>query len=117
MNEELQMAKRLVFVCCEEGSLTLLKSTLEKYPYLLNDPDPRGLTPLAAAIKCNQYDVASFLNSLGADPDVANKANQSILFWAASNNKLRAAAYLLQLGADVNRIDTVLLLLLFIITI
>ncbi len=107
MEEELKMAKRLISVCCEEGSLTLLKSTLDKFPYLLNEPDQRGLTPLAIAIKHNQYDIAHFLHSQGADPDAVNRASQSILFWAAANNKTRAAQYLLQIGADINHTDNV----------
>ena len=73
MEEELKMVKRLLCVCCEEGSLTLLKTTLAKYPYLINEPDSRGLTPFSIAMKNSQYDIAHYLHSQGADINTVNK--------------------------------------------
>ncbi len=75
MEEEIRMVKRLLYVCCEEGSMTLLKTTLAKYPYLINEADPRGLTPLAIALKAGQYDVAHYLHSQGADINAVNKVS------------------------------------------
>jgi len=107
MEEEIRIAKRLISVCCEEGSLTLLKNTLEKYPYLINEPDQRFLTPLETSLKHGQYEIAHILHSKGADPNSQNKAGQSLLFWAAANNKLKEAQFLLQIGADINLPDSV----------
>ncbi len=68
------MARRLLCACCENGSLTLLKTTLAEYPQLLNEVDPsRGKYPLEISLAAEQFEAARYLRAQGADPNAANK--------------------------------------------
>jgi ankyrin repeat protein len=103
----MENAKKLFMLCCEEESLSSVKTLLNKYPEFVNEPDQYGITPFFCAVKRNHLDIASYLYSKGADIEAKNRAGQSALFWTAANNDLQGTKYLLELGANINSVDKV----------
>ena len=107
----MSITKGLFLFHCEEGSSVLLKSILKKNPEYINLVDNHGNTPLFLAIKQRNYDLLKFFHSKGADVNTKNKSNQTPLLWATANEDLQGVKYLLDLGANINCLDNVILLL------
>jgi len=90
-------------LACRVGDLELLKSTLQKYPELLNWTDRQlGWSPLYRTVICGHFEIAKYLLEEGADPNHVNKLGESALHQAADNNKVNVAKLLLKYGADPN---------------
>lgn len=89
------------------GELDRLKSLLQKYPDSLNLSDGKGIPPpLFGAVWMNHLEVAQYLLSQGANPNVRNPVRQTPLHHAAELNELEMARLLLESGATADVRDT-----------
>lgn len=88
---------------CRQGDVQALLRVLEKDPQSANSLDPKlGWPPLYRAVICNQYKVAQFLLTKGADPNLKNRLGESSLHQAADSGLLDFARLLLAYDADPN---------------
>ena len=88
---------------CRQGDVQALLRVLEKDPQSANSLDPKlGWPPLYRAVICNQYKVAQFLLTKGADPNLRNRLGESPLHQAADSGLLEFARLLLAYDADPN---------------
>jgi ankyrin repeat protein len=82
------------------GHLALVKLLAEWFPQSI-DGAPRMYVecPLAIAIRQNDFEIARFLTSAGADVNIANKRGLTPLCWAVTHGDLEATKFLVENGA------------------
>jgi ankyrin repeat protein len=73
---------------------------LEANPRLLDQPDEKGMTPLALAAWNMHLDMVEDLLAMGADPDRKNHNGLTPLFCAMDRDRSRLTRILLDAGAD-----------------
>src|SRR5450432_4685721 len=68
---------------------------------------PWGFTPLMYAARSANWPAISCLLNNGADPNIADAANTTILLWSAEQNNLGAVRALIKKTSDINTIDSI----------
>ena len=96
-----------LFECAENGNLVIAKLlTARRGGCDIDATDGDGCTALYVALDEDEDDVAEFLLSLGASPDIGNADignDNTLLAWAASRRRLDHVELLLEHGADPNK--------------
>ncbi len=87
------------------GSLTNVKEAIEKYNVSVNGKNPSGNTALHEACKGNEYDIASYLLSKGADPNIQTNDGYTALHIASKKSDKEIVSLLLDHGVDKNITD------------
>ncbi len=67
---------------------------------------PWGFTPLMYAARNANWPVVFSLLNNGADANIADNMNQSVLLWAAELNNIEAVKVLLKKTKNINTIDS-----------
>ncbi len=73
MQDDTIIARKMLRIHLEENNLPLFKKLLQKYPYLVNEPDSREPILFVQAIKLNKFEIATYLLSQGFSVNAKNK--------------------------------------------
>lgn len=93
-------ATEVLLAALEAGDLDSVQSILDDEPFLVNDRDERGSTPLQAAVGKNDMPMVRFLLSRGAEVNAHDMHGFSVLHLVQS---AEMAELLLQEGAELDR--------------
>lgn len=82
---------------CLQGDLELIKIRI--LPRNINLPDKHGRTPLICAIRGHHLEVANYLLSQNADPNLRDQQGWSALMWASYQGQSAMVELLVQFKA------------------
>ncbi|WP_369750967.1 ankyrin repeat domain-containing protein [Pontibacter sp. BAB1700] len=91
----------VLFDAARRGDLTLLKQLIAE-GVDVNEPGPRGFTPLIIATYNNQPEAARMLLEAGADVNAQDQAGNTALMGQCFNGYEGIAELLLEYGADLD---------------
>jgi ankyrin repeat protein len=69
--------------------------------------NPWGFTPLMAATRMANWPIVNFLLDHGADPNIPDPINMSVVLWAAEQNQPKLVNRLLEKTNNINGIDSI----------
>ncbi|MDQ3814850.1 MAG: ankyrin repeat domain-containing protein, partial [Armatimonadota bacterium] len=99
---DLIFADSPLFNAIANGNLTGFTAALEKDPTLLNATHKAGYTPLGAALRAGQKEIAELLLAKGADLNAGGSGNNSPLLQAIQSGKPEMVQLLLDKGVALN---------------
>ena len=94
------MIKSIADIIIYEDLQSLQKVLKDQHQ--INIYDEYGFTPLTQACFMNKIDIARWLLTKGANPNIADLSGYSALHWAVDNNNLELVKLLLDYKADPN---------------
>ncbi len=89
-----------LLIASARGELDKVKEAIEKYNISVNEQDSIGNTALHRACTCDELDVAEYLLSKGAEPNIKNVLGNTALHTAAIFYSKEIVTLLLDNGAD-----------------
>ncbi|AKV04583.1 Ankyrin [Labilithrix luteola] len=97
----------LHFVCSRKAASKAIVEQLIRHGIPVDQPDKRGLTPLALAATSGHLDLVRLLIANGADVDrpVGQERDSSVLIQSVRAGAFDVAQFLVDAGADVRRRD------------
>lgn len=100
----------VLHLAAKSGNITATQIVLENYRQIatisklqrfINTTDDGHWTPLVWAAENGHGDIVSYLISLGADPNICDSENNTVLHWASLGGKLESI-YPLMTNSDLN---------------
>lgn len=107
----IEMLKNKLFLACEIGSIEEVEYVLNLQPFLLEERNSRGWTPLIVAAFNQHFDLIKVLLKLGADVNATGRNGTTVLMYAKTallnkeSSNYDLVDYLLSSGADLSRCD------------